>query len=212
MFRFDNARFVSEYEAAFGKLSEQAKEGLDFLLSQVQQDAANWRSIPQIAYGLATCRWETGRTFQPVYERGSREYFNKYEPSTQIGKDLGNTQPGDGFLYRGRGYVQITGRANYARASRELSVDLVAQPDRALEPPIAYQIGARGMSEGWFTGVRLSRYLPENGQPDYFNARRMINRLDRAEEIAESATKIEQALRQAQIATEGPEATAATGT
>jgi hypothetical protein len=173
----------------------------------VEQDATNWRSISQVAYGLATFRWETGRTYEPVHERGPHDYFKKYEPETKIGKDLGNTQPGDGFLFRGRGYVQITGRANYARASRELSVDLVAEPDRALERPIAYQIAARGMSEGWFTGIQLSRFLPENGPPDYVNARRMINRLDKAEEIAASATKIEHALRQAEIA----EAVATTG-
>lgn len=44
-------------------------------------------------------------------------------------KDLGNTQPGDGVRYKGRGVIQITGRANYAELSRDLGVDFVAQPE-----------------------------------------------------------------------------------
>jgi predicted chitinase len=57
--------------------------------------------------------WETARRFTPVTEFGQPSYFNKYDAGTPIGRRLGNMQPGDGFRFRGRGYVQITGRANY---------------------------------------------------------------------------------------------------
>lgn len=51
--------------------------------------------------------------------------------------DLGNTQPGDGFRYRGRGLFQITGRANYAAAGKDLGLPLVDQPETAAHPNIA---------------------------------------------------------------------------
>lgn len=49
-------------------------------------------------------------------------------------RDLGNTQPGDGFRFRGRGLLQTTGRANYAALSQALGVDYVADPDRLAQP------------------------------------------------------------------------------
>ncbi|MDB5100965.1 MAG: class chitinase [Cyanobacteria bacterium RYN_339] len=55
-------------------------------------------------------------------------------------KDLGNTQPGDGVKYKGRGYIQLTGRANYAAYGAKLGIDLVNNPDLALRPDIAAKI------------------------------------------------------------------------
>jgi putative chitinase len=58
------------------------------------------------------------------------------------GGRMGNTAPGDGFLYRGRGLMQLTGRANYDAASKWSGLDLVGHPDMAADPGPAAQIAA----------------------------------------------------------------------
>lgn len=57
-------------------------------------------------------------------------------------KDLGNTQPGDGVRYKGRGVIQLTGRANYRALGDYLGINLEAQPDLAAMPYVAYQVAA----------------------------------------------------------------------
>ena len=168
---------------AGGRLTPGQVGGLDALLAATQGLDVRHR-----AYLLATAWHETAFTMQPIIERGSRRYFDKYEPGTRIGRDLGNTRSGDGFLYRGRGYVQITGRRNYLRASQELENDFVSYPDRALNPALAAKILVVGCTEGWFTGKKLSDY------PDYVNMRRVVNGTDKPEQIARYAYEFERAL------------------
>ncbi len=114
-----------------------------------------------------------------------------------LAANLGNTPQadGDGYLYRGRGYVQITGARNYRLATSRLGVDLVGSPDKALDPAIAAKIIIRGMIEGWFTGKKLSDYI--GAKVDYKGARRIVNGTDKAALIAGYADTIEAALRAA---------------
>lgn len=185
---FDHVR-----DAPFGgRLSQPQVDGLNTL-------AAAWikygdGDLHKLAYVLATAFHETAETMQPIYERGSRSYFDRYEPGTAAGRALGNTYPGDGYLFRGRGFVQLTGRANYAKAGLALKEPLTRSPDLALGPDLAARIAVLGMMQGWFTGKKLGDYI-RPGSVDYVNARRVINGTDRASTIALYAANFERALK-----------------
>lgn len=110
--------------------------------------AANWPLVeaaldrreiysPRTAVAaIATIGVECGN-FYPVKECGGPAYLTDlYEGRG----DLGNVHVGDGVRFRGRGFVQITGRANYTHYGAELGRDLAANPDQALEPAVAAEI------------------------------------------------------------------------
>jgi len=180
--KFDRDTFWHEFRIAFGSVPQSVVDAVESLLSAFENDAT-WISVQEIAYALATIKHETAGTFEPITERGSKSYFNKYDGR----EDLGNTEPGDGYRYRGRGYVQITGRKNY----RKFGID--AEPEKALEPDTAFPILSVGMHVGSFTGKKLSDYINAN-KKDYKNARRIINGTDKADVIAGYAFAFEKAL------------------
>lgn len=153
------------------------------------------------AYALATAYKETAHTMQPIAEYGGDAYFfRRYDPRgsrPDIAARLGNTQPGDGVKYHGRGYVQLTGRGNYAKAGAKLGIDLVSKPELAMRDDIAATVMRRGMQEGWFTGRKFADYLPGAGKATgdaYVKLRAIINGRDCADEIAGYARQFEAAL------------------
>ena len=180
---YDREQFFFDFRQNFGPLVQTQVDGLNFILGRAESDA-NWQNLSQLAYGLATVKWETAHHFVPVTEFGKREYFKRYDPGAASGQALGNTEPGDGYLFRGRGYVQITGRANYERIGRLLNIDLIGEPWRALDPETAYRIFSDGMTHGWFTGKKLSDYIASDQEAHFESARAIINGLDHAADIA----------------------------
>ncbi|RDW95451.1 hypothetical protein J057_24200 [Marinobacter nanhaiticus D15-8W] len=127
----------------------------------------------QIAYILATVERETGNTFEPVIEA--------YWLSEKYRKENFSYYP-----YYGRGFVQITWKHNYEKYSKKLSIDLVSNPDLALENENSLFILIDGFKNGVFTGKKIAEYI-NSRSIDFFNARRCINGLDHAQEIADSA-------------------------
>jgi predicted chitinase len=163
--------------------------------------------ISWVAYALATAWHETNQTMQPVKEANwlsaaaAKRYFMRmYDRTGQrphVAKDLGNTVIGDGALFAGRGYVQLTGRRNYAKASVKLGVDLIGNPDLAMQPDIAAKIMREGMIGAWFTERGFVTFLPEDGPAtltQFTQARRIINGMDKAGKIALEAMDFQAAL------------------
>lgn len=138
--------------------------------------------IPEKAYVLATAAWETNHTLLPVKEA----YFlgSKAEAYRQKLRY---------YPWYGRGQVQLTWEFNYRRAKHALGVDLLTNPELALDPDVAARVLVHGMIEGWFTGKSLSDYITATRQ-DYRNARRIINGIDCAAQIAALAAEYEGAL------------------
>jgi putative chitinase len=184
---FDHQKFATAYENAFSKLTASQYQGIDQLLAFIELDPVI-TDIRYVAYMLATVK----------HECGANSYFTKYEKPTATSVKLGNTQSGDGLRFKGRGYVQITGRTNYAKlgAALGLGMAFINQPTLVLEPINSYRIMSIGMTRGLFTGKKLATYINANGK-DYVEARRIINGTNKAPEIAEMARKLEIALRRA---------------
>lgn len=82
-------------------------------------------------------------------------------------RDLGNTQPGDGRRYKGRGPIQLTGRANYRDAGRALGLDLEGNPPLAAEPRVGFR------TAGWYWTTRDLNRLADKG--DFVGITRRIN-------------------------------------
>jgi peptidoglycan L-alanyl-D-glutamate endopeptidase CwlK len=133
--------------------------------------AANLPDRAMVLMALGTIRAET-ESFLPISEGQSRfntspsgHPFDLYDHR----RDLGNTGPPDGAKFRGRGFVQLTGRANYTRYAGEIEVDLVTSPELANDPQVAATLLAR------FIGDRENPIREALAANDLATARRLVN-------------------------------------
>lgn len=138
--------------------------------------------------GITTPKRAAAFIAQLAHESGQLRYFEELASGRAYEgrRDLGNTQPGDGTRFKGRGPIQLTGRANYAAASKALGVDLVNNPELAARPDVGFRVAAwywksRGLNEladrGDFDGITRRINGGQNGAAD----RRQFHR--RASEV-----------------------------
>lgn len=142
-------------------------------IEAILQECAEEKVIvkEQVAYILATAWHESW--FKPISEMGGEAYLKakKYWP------------------FYGRGFVQLTWGENYKKQGDRLGIDLVNNPDKVLEIPIAANILVNGMASGAFTGKKLLHYITPEIY-DFVNARKIVNGMDKAQLIAGYATSI----------------------
>ena len=161
----DRDYFFEQYNKRFDKLTNAQKDALENIFTGIEEyieaDSSYICTLPKIAYMLATAKHETGHTFEPITEKGKISYFNRYDPiladterRRAVAKANGNISEGDGFKYRGRGYVQLTWYNNYKQAGSYLGKDLVNNPELALDQKDATKIMIYGMETGMFTGKK----------------------------------------------------------
>jgi len=93
----------------------------------------------RVAAFLAQLAHESGQFRFMAEIWGPTENQKRYEPPSDLARDLGNTMPGDGKRFKGRGPIQITGRSNYKRYGDMLNVNLIDNPDRASDKDIAFR-------------------------------------------------------------------------
>jgi putative chitinase len=175
-------------------LSQQQVAGVEAIMDEGEKRGT---SLFHLAAILAEVYHETGGQMQPVEENlnysakrltqvwpgrfptidSAKPYANNPQrlANKVYGGRMGNTGPNDGWLFRGRGLPQITGRDNYRRAGIE------GNPDKALEMATAVRILFDGMIKGTFTGKRLADYdqvvtkSPTVMSFRYFASRAIIN-------------------------------------
>lgn len=148
-----------------------SKQGtVDAIAAECKRQGIGLRE--QIAYVLATVQHETNGSFRPVEEA---YYLGAHADSYR--KNLRY------YRYYGRGFVQLTWDYNYKTYSLLTGKDLLTDPELALDPAVATFVLVDGFKFGRFTGRKITDYITASGA-DFRNARRCINGLDRADDIA----------------------------
>ena len=155
------------------------------LVKEFEKNAAVYKVTTKlrIAHFWAQMAHETGG-FRWFAELGGKSYFSKYDGR----RDLGNTQPGDGYRFKGRGIINLTGRHNYSEFGKKIGVDLLKNPEKAAEPAIAILVALE-----YWTDRDLNKYADAdnlkritkringgfNGLRDRENYLKKIKKLDR---------------------------------
>jgi putative chitinase len=220
--RVDRQAFFNAIRKWLRALNQTQVEGLEAIIGAMERDPwipSGAVGVQTCAYLLATAYHETAHTWKPVRERGGPAYFIRmYGPKTRRGRALGNDTDEEAVAYSGVGLVQTTGESNMeaveemirdeypeavarfeARTGKRFDLtigddpDDRRDPDNLLDPELSYIALAAGTRHGLY-GPPLSRYINPS-RCDYVNARRSVNVLDKAEQIAGYARKIEAALR-----------------
>ncbi|MBN9235999.1 hypothetical protein QV13_12825 [Mesorhizobium hungaricum] len=168
----DRSRFYAALRmrssGVFGtSLSQSQVDGVEKVLDEAERRGTPMRHL---SYILATDYHETGATMQPIRERGGERYLRSkpYYP------------------WVGEGLVQVTWETNHRKFG-------ATTPGQMMTWPIALRAIFDGMTKGMFTGKKLDDYI-SGDYVDYLNARRIVNGMDKAAQIAGYARAFEKAL------------------
>jgi putative chitinase len=170
-----------------GKIIQPQVQGLEALITEFERRQLT--DIRWLAYILATVYHETAKTMQPIEEYGKgrgKDYGKKLKYGKGVGKRVPYSVPDQ--LFYGRGLTQNTWYENYdalTRAAVKQGKDwnFLQQPELLLQMEPSVWATFHAMTSGLYTGKALADYI-NPVKCDWKNARRVINGLDRAEDIA----------------------------
>jgi len=106
---------------------------------------------------------------------GPTKAQKRYEPPSDLAKRLGNTEPGDGVRYKGRGPIQLTGRANYRQIGQILDVDLESNPELAATPEVGFRIAGAFWDENMLNEIADETADPHGATDAFVRATKRVN-------------------------------------
>lgn len=169
----DKEKFFKKYP--YRPLKQMGVVTIENIIDHYDEDKG-YRNLRELAYVLATAYHESAHTWNPSITEYGKGKNRKY----------GMPHAKTGQIYYGRGLCQLTWHYNYESFTKILGVDLVHEPDLALEPRNSVDILMIGMRDGIFTRHKLNMYF-DRDTTDWVGARRIVNGLDRANLIASYA-------------------------
>lgn len=187
-----------------GKLTQGVVDTVNSIVDTYYMEYAVKGDPEHLAYILATAYHESyhptkNPDWLPVREgftktnAGAIAAVTKLHKDGKISRNYALPQP-NGHSYYGRGHVQITWPDNYKKIGDLIGVDLYNFPDLALHRDVSAKALVFGSVEGIYTGRKLSDFDLANGLLDAYNARRVINGLDKAEKINKDYDKAHKAI------------------
>ena len=207
---YDKNRVTGRYEKIkLPQLNSQSENNLRRLVKGIidyySQSDYEKCNIPRLAYMLATIRVESynwrKRIFFGIleedisYEKAEVDYgCGLTARRAGVARKNGCRIDGDGYKYRGRGFVQITWRINYEKFNGINGIDFGLEPEKIMDFDTLIKVTVDGMEKGLFVkGETLSKHINAE-KKDYKSARRIINGQDKDWIIAEYAQGIEECL------------------
>jgi len=187
-FFFDNIKIAN-----VDLIAEKRKEQINFLFDKFEQSEF---TLKQCAYILATVKHESNQTFKPIAEgywikenriKKLYKYYELNNPGALITIFPNGINPP---TYEGRGRIQTTHSYNYKKIGDILGLDLITNPDLLLQNDIDWEVLELGFTKGVWTGKKISDYINKD-ITDYYNCRRVVNGLDKADLIRSYAEEFE---------------------
>lgn len=177
MTTFNKEKFISFYaNTPFSYNAQKCYDAVEKAFNNINGDCPTCgqhiqQVLPDVMAGaMATIRIEVGKSFLPIQEIASGD---AYEGRI----NLGNTQKGDGRKFKGRGFIQLTGRSNYEYFGHLVQVDLITNPDLALDMEISAKILAYYFRDRKVIDACISAGKFAPGTPESYTAWSRVRKL-----------------------------------